>query len=67
MAILNGICTTNKQINVISGTGAINIGTDSTAKAVTIGSTTSNSSVTIDSGTGNINIGTFYCKIYNNR
>lgn len=54
MSILNPLCTVNAQIDVTSGTGAINVGTDAAAKAITIGNATGATAVTINSGSGNM-------------
>ncbi len=51
------LATTNKQPLVLgaSTTGAITIGTDATARQVTIGNTTGASTLTLTAGSGNIN------------
>jgi len=60
MAILtNSICTNGQIIDIVSGTGAINIGTDAAAKTITIGNTTGASSVVFNTGSGGITIPSF--------
>jgi hypothetical protein len=55
MAFLtNSVCTTNKEIDILSGTGAINIGTDSVAKTITVGNVSDSSAVNINTGTNGI-------------
>jgi hypothetical protein len=55
--------TTTSTLTLDSGTtGAINIGTNTNAKTITIGNTTGTTALTLDSGTGNINIGTTIAK-----
>lgn len=51
------IYTTNMPISLVTGTGAINIGTDAAAKTITLGNATGATSVVIDCGTGALNIG----------
>lgn len=48
--------TTNIALNV--GTGALNLGTDTTAHTTTLGSTNSTSTSIINGGTGGVNVGT---------
>lgn len=48
------ITATNGAIALVSGTGAITVGTDAAAHAVTVGSTNTTSATTIQSGTGDL-------------
>lgn len=60
MAVNNSINTNNKALTIISGTGAINIGTDSTDKTITLGNQTGNTSLALSAGTsttGTFNLG----------
>lgn len=59
MAIINPLSTTNAQIDIKSGTGDINLGTDAAAKDITIGSSTGASSLTLNTGSGGLNIPSF--------
>ena len=52
----NSISTLNQSINIFSGTGAINIGTDATDKPITIGSGTGSSGTVIKGGTGSLTL-----------
>lgn len=54
MSILNPLSTTNAQIDIKSGNGPINVGTDAVGKAITIGNATGNTGVTINSGTSGL-------------
>src|SRR4029078_13211410 len=51
------LSTTNNQALVLgsSTTGGISIGTDATARSITVGNTTGTTGVTLTAGTGNIN------------
>lgn len=60
MAIItNSICTTNKEIDIQSGTGAIKIGTFASANTITIGNTTGASAIVINAGSGGISMPSF--------
>lgn len=61
MSITNPISTTNGDVNITSGTGAINIGSDAAAKNITIGNTTGATSVTLNIGSsgGSLNLPAF--------
>jgi len=53
--------TTNTAFAMTTGTGAINIGTDASAKTITLGNNTGATSVVVNAGTagaGSINVGT---------
>jgi len=50
------IVTVNGPIALISGTGAITVGTDAAAHAVTVGSTNTTASTTIQSGSGDVTV-----------
>lgn len=54
MAIRNPLSTTNGQIDITSGTGAINIASDAVAKVVTIGNNTGSTALNLTAGTGNL-------------
>lgn len=56
MSIINPLSTLNAQVAVTSGTGAINVGTDSVAKTITVGNATGATAVVVNSGTGNISL-----------
>ena len=60
LAGTNGILlgASNGPISILSGTGAIGIGNDAAAHAITIGNGTGATSLTLASGTGAINVGT---------
>lgn len=47
---INSISTKNTELDIFSGSGAINIGTDSSSKSITIGSTNIATDVTINAG-----------------
>jgi len=59
MAIISPLSTTNTEIDILSGTGAINIGTGSFAKSITIGTLTGASSLTLNVGSGGLNVPSF--------
>lgn len=59
MSITNPISTNNGAVNITSGTGAINIGADAAAKAITIGNNTGATSVNINVGLGGLNVPSF--------
>jgi len=59
MAIINPLSTKNAQIDIKSGTGGINLGTDAAAKDITIGSSTGASSLTLNTGSGGLKIPSF--------
>lgn len=59
MAIISPLSTTNTEIDILSGTGAINIGTGSFAKSITIGTSTGASSLTLNVGSGGLNVPSF--------
>lgn len=48
------VTTTNTALDVATGTGAINLGTDAVAKTITIGNVTTTTGVVINSGTSGI-------------
>lgn len=48
------LSTTNQAINLVSGTGAINVGADAAAKTITIGNVTGATGVVINSGTNGV-------------
>ena len=50
--------TNNQTVTFQTGTGALNLGTDAAAKAITLGNATGTTSATITSGTGGINFNT---------
>ena len=50
--------TDNSPVTFQTGTGALNLGTDAFAKAVTLGNSTGTTSTTINSGTGGITLNT---------
>ena len=50
--------TDNSAVTFQTGTGALNLGTDAAAKAITLGNATGATSATITSGTGGINLNT---------
>ena len=50
--------TDNSAVTLQTGTGALNLGTDAAAKAITLGNATGATSTTITSGTGGINLNT---------
>jgi autotransporter family porin len=54
MALTNSICTNNKQIDIQSGTGALNIGTKASANTITIGNSTGASALALNSGSGGV-------------
>lgn len=52
MAVIrNPMCTTNGEINIVSGTGPINISTEAAENTLTLGNDTMGSSVVINTGT----------------
>jgi len=59
MAILNPLSTVNAQINVTSGTGAINIGSDAVGKTITIGNSTGATGVVINTGSSGLTVPAF--------
>jgi len=62
MPINNSINTLNLPLNITSGTGNINIGTDATNKSIFIGSTSSNAELWLNTGAGTIIIGASIAK-----
>lgn len=52
MAVTNSLNTINQPISIVSGTGSLNIGTDSTSKNISIGNNTGVTSITLDAGGG---------------
>ncbi len=48
------LTTTNQAINLVSGTGAVNVGADAAAKTVTVGNVTGASALALNAGTGDI-------------
>jgi len=57
--ITNSICSNNKAINIQSGTGPINIGTNAAATAIIIGNTSGATGVTINLGSSGLVIPSF--------
>ena len=57
--ITNTICSNNKEIDIQSLGGALNIGNSAVATNITIGNTTSTSSITLNVGSGSITIPSF--------
>lgn len=56
MALTNSICTNGQQLDIQSGTGALNIATKAAANIVTIGNTTGASAVTLTAGSGGVTV-----------
>lgn len=59
MAINSPLSTRNGVINITSGTGAINIGTDAAEKTITLGNNTGASGVILQAGTAGVSIASF--------
>lgn len=54
MALTNSICTNGQQLDIQSGTGALNIATKAATNVVTIGNTTGASSLLLTAGSGGV-------------